>query len=181
MSEKMKVLVIGDSTAFELAKQGYQEDKYDIEFVGKKFRLRKTDYYDEVLCFHVLQLQAQNDVIDYLKNINRLMKVGGRITVMVPSVDWVADQLVFEQDPSPVSFFVLFGKDGDNRSGHNLRSLRRDMALSGFAVSHANEGYYQIILQGQDGIPVEVDAGQAIVVAKKRNEVEDAPYKTVKG
>lgn len=181
MSDKKNVLVLGGSAGYELAKQAYPEDQYNIDLANKKLVTRKTDHYDEVLLYHVLQLQAQNDVIDYLKKINRTMKVGAQITVMVPSVDWVVSELAFEKNPSPVCMFVLYGVDGEHKSGHNLRSLRRDMALAGFAVSYASEGYYQILIQGQDGIPGEVNAGQAIVIGVKRNEVDNAPYQATAG
>jgi hypothetical protein len=57
--------------------------------------------------------------------------------------------------------------------------LRRDFAIAGFAVTHATEGLYtmEVQMNGEFG---EIDAGQHVIIGYKRNEVDNATYKTLR-
>jgi hypothetical protein len=178
---RMNTLIIGGEAGIELYKMAYQDDDYT--HIGFKALPRNKDYFDQVICFHTLQLQGVREGVDYLKNIAKTMKVGATINLFVPSLEWAAEQIIYQESPSPLTLVQLYGgQQGANqwhKSGYTMRGLRRDFDLAGFSVTHASVGTYELLVASTDGRPVPLQADQHIIVAYKRSEKENEPFKKI--
>lgn len=100
-----------------------------------------------------------------LKNWYHVLKPGGELHLFVPSLEWVAREIMAE-DPSVLMLIHIFGPQSDEEgfwlSGFTMRRLRVDMDDVGFEVITAKVGYYSMIIGEQ-----EVQAEQHYVVGRK--------------
>lgn len=176
------ILVTGGKIGLEISKMAYPD--IEADYGGYNYKTRKRDYYDQVIDYHSLQLIPNRSTVDYLVKLRGSMVVGGFLNLFVPALEWAADQVVNEENPSPLTLIHLFGNqqgpNQDHKSGHTMRSLRRDLALAGFAVTHASVGAYTVMIKGPGGEPVEAEAGQHVLIAYKREEKDNAVYEEIR-
>ena len=94
-----------------------------------------------------------------------VLKPGGELHLFVPSLEWVAREILAE-DPSVLMLIHIFGPQNDEMgfwlSGFTMRRLRVDMEDVGFAVATAKVAYYSMMIGGKD-----VQAEQHYVVGRK--------------
>lgn len=177
----MNILVVGESAGLGLAQQAYPDEVIDYM---PKFQSRKRDYYDAVICFNDLVKVGIRETVDHLKNVGKVLKEEGSLTLFVPALEWVAEEL-YKENPSPVVQIVLYGNQKKSSeyhtSGYMMRGLRRDLALAGFAVTHASQGLYELQWQGPSGEIVSENVGQNILIAYKRKEKDNVPYTIPEG
>jgi predicted SAM-dependent methyltransferase len=139
----MRVLVIGEN-AIPFAREIWQEAEIETSTIepGKK----RTDY-DSLLAYMVLQRVPYRDVLKIIKGWVEVLKPGGELTVMVPSLEWAAVQ-VLSKERSPVLLVHLFGgQDNPERfhhSGFTMLDVRSLCSRAGVAVTHAATGEYTI-------------------------------------
>lgn len=143
----MKVLAIGDNGAHFARAVFGDEAQVDSSSLlpGKK----RTDY-DSVIGYMCLQQVPVSKVMDTVKAWVACLKQGGEFTIMVPSLEWAAVQVLIG-DPSRVTQVHLFGGDRVvHRSGFTMMDLRTVCQLAGIAVTHAATNTYTI-----DGVEAE--------------------------
>lgn len=121
--------------------------------------------YDVILAYQVLNRVSNAAVHNTLLNWRNALKMGGELHLFVPSLEWVAREILNEE-PSPLMLVHIFGVQNTEEnfwlSGHTMRRLRVDMPDAGFAVAAAKVGYYSMVIQGQ-----EFTAEQHYVVGRK--------------
>lgn len=98
---------------------------------------------DAVVSFHTLQQVSQTDVLPLLKTWNSYLKTGGRLTVLVPSLEWSARSIIVSS-VNPLVIPSIYGMKGENRTGFTLPVLRRFFEMADFAVTIARSGEYTI-------------------------------------
>ena len=136
----MKVLAIGDNAAHfarQVFPEGTEIDSSTL-LPGKK----RTDY-DSVLGYMCLQLVTPDQVLNTVKAWVAALKDGGELTVMVPSLEWAAVQILIG-DPSRATQAHLFGGESIHRSGFTMMDLRTVCQVAGVAVTHAATNTYTI-------------------------------------
>jgi hypothetical protein len=139
----MKVLAIGEN-ARELAQEIFPEAEVDTTplLPGKK----RTDY-DSVLSYMVLPRVSYRDVMKTTKAWVDALKPGGELTLMVPSLEWAAVQIL-TPERSPALAVHLYGEQGNpqrfHSSGFTMLDLRSLCSMVGIAVTHAATGEYMI-------------------------------------
>jgi len=118
-----------------------------------------------VFAYQALQRVSNAAVHNTLKNWRHVLKPGGELHLFVPSLEWVAREILNE-DPSVLTLVHIFGPQNDENtfwlSGYTMRRLRVDMEDVGFAVVTAKVGYYSMVIGGKD-----VEAEQHYVVGRK--------------
>lgn len=172
----MRVLAIGGNTALELAKQSYPE--YDIVEGELRPKARKNSFH-AIVSFHALQLIPNHEVLDYIKRYHSILIPNGNLALFVPALEWLCEEVLFNEDPSPMIYPHLWGNQhnprSEHKSAHTMRGLRRVLALANFGVTQARSGLYQSEFTGGDGLPVGLDAGQHVVLAYAK-EGESVPF-----
>jgi hypothetical protein len=129
----VKVLAIGEN-AKEFAKDVFPDDDVHTKSRGAKD-------FDAVLSYMCLQTVEASSAMNTVKAWVASLKDGGEFTMLVPSLEWAAVQIL-SKEKSPVIMAHLFGKD--NRSGYTMIDLRALCSMAGIAVTHAATGTYQI-------------------------------------
>jgi SAM-dependent methyltransferase len=136
--------------------------------------------YDHVLSAHTLQRFSYVDVPAIVRDWVRILKPGGSFVLIVPSLEWCAEQILSES-PSPATLPILFGTHADiekaNYCGFTMRALRKLLEDVGLRVNHARTGIFEY---GKEQV-VEVD--QHLVIGKKvgkdgESEEKSVPKKT---
>lgn len=92
---------------------------------------------DEIFCSHALEHVEPSRVPAILAEWFRVLKVGGRATILVPNLDWVAKRwLANPGDPTSIAYMFGLQRDqGDlHRNGWNAASLRKTLQDAGFKV-----------------------------------------------
>jgi len=109
--------------------------------------------YDKVFAYQALQRVSNAAVNTTLKNWFNVLKPGGELHLFVPSLEWVAREILAE-DPSVLMLVHIFGPQRDEEtfwlSGYTMRRLRVDMEDAGFHVTTAKVGYYSMVVGGKD-------------------------------
>ena len=117
--------------------------------------------YDHVLASHVLEHFPWFDTIAVLTNWRGLLKPQGRLHVVVPSLEWVAEQILAEHPSKAVLPHLHAGITTPwdvHLASFTMRHLRASFENAGFAVVRARTGDYPIRVgadsEGQDIIEV---------------------------
>lgn len=113
-----------------------------VDFSGDLSNLSRfgTDSYSEVYCAHVLQRQSQADVVDYLKDLHRILRPGGKLYLSVPDLDtlaWLLCSPLYTKADKFLFMRTLFGQQKD-LADFNLIGLNGDfvtdfLRLAGFS------------------------------------------------
>ena len=123
------------------------------------------DQYDKVFAYQALQRVSNAAVNSTLANWFNVLKPGGELHLFVPSLEWVAREILAEE-PSVLMLVHIFGPQADEEtfwlSGFTMRRLWVDMEDVGFAVTTAKVGYYSMVIGDKD-----VQAEQHYIVGRK--------------
>jgi predicted SAM-dependent methyltransferase len=139
----MKVLAIGEN-ARNLAQDIFPEAEVDTTplLPGK----RRTDY-DSVLSYMALPCVPYREVMKTARAWVDALKPGGELTLMVPSLEWAAVQIL-SPERSPALTLHLYGEQSNpqrfHSSGFTMLDLRSLCSMVGVAVTHASTGEYTI-------------------------------------
>lgn len=108
--------------------------------------------FDGVLASHVLEHFPYNDIQGVVDEWARLLKGGGQLHIVVPSLEWAARQILIE-DTSPALFPHMYGSQINeyqvHMSGFTMRLLRLKMAKADLMVQRARTGDYDISINGK--------------------------------
>lgn len=139
----MKVLAVGDG-AGNFARDVFEGA--DIETTTLLPGKKRTGY-DAVFSYMALQLVPYRDIMRTVKAWVEVLNTGGELTLMVPSLEWAAVQ-VLSKERSPALIVHLFGlQDKPGRfhaSAFTMMDLRSVCSKAGIAVTHAATGEYHI-------------------------------------
>lgn len=123
----------------------------DPDYLTNFWEIPHEEEFDALLASHVLQRAGWFEVPEVLEDWKGLLKPGGELHIIVPSLEWAAREILSE-NPSPALFPHLYGgqqnESNVHHSGFTMRYLRVRMAKSGFKVQRARTGGYEISVQG---------------------------------
>lgn len=126
--------------------------------------------FDGVLASHVLEHFSYWRTIEVLKSWGSLLKPGGELHILVPSLEWAARQILSEQ-PSPATISHLYAGQTTpwdvHLNGFTMRKLRQLFEHIGLNVRIARTAPYPI--RAADGNVYEAE--QHYVVAN--NEITE--------
>ncbi len=135
--------------------------------ITQPFPAEMAQSFDVVVASHVLEHLETLDVVPTLKNLRSLLKQGGLIFVIVPSLEWCARELL-KDSPSPVVLACIYGTGNStqaHRTGFTLSFLRSVLGMAGFRTRHANSEPFTVRLGEKD-----YQAVQNFVVAFRPKE-----------
>lgn len=140
-----------------------------MDITSDEFTQWDVEPFDLILMKHVLEHFTLNEIRNHiLPNIVRLLKDGGRFWVIVPSLEWVAEQITLEKD-LPYMFFHLYGNQQNewqlHKWGFTMPTLRMEIEGAGLAVVNARRGVYTIGYGGED-----YPAEELVVIGEKRGD-----------
>lgn len=144
----------------ERAKARYADHK-DIEWIDER---PEPGTLDLLVLDHVLQGLFFNQVGTVLDMYAQLLKPGGQLVVIVPSLEWACGEYVRQDDPGIAAFVSLYGTPEEpNRCGFNLLHLRSVIGQHpALDVAQANAEWYVAQVQGK-----QVRVLQNVVIAAK--------------
>lgn len=139
----MKVLAIGEN-AQNFAREIFPDAQVHTSTV-KPGKDRKE--YDSLLAYMCLHQVPYREAVETVKSWVNCLKKGGELTILVPSLEWAAVQIL-SKEKSPVLMVHLFGMQDKAEHYHSsaftMLDLRSLCSLSGVAVTHASTGVYNI-------------------------------------
>ena len=128
------------------------------------------DTYDAVVASHVLEHVEYRDATTALKEMRRVVKLGGEVHILVPSLEWAARQILGES-MSPVTIPHIYGLQTTpwqyHKAGFRLADLRDLMTSVGLRVVVARRAVYHVSGVDRDGKTVGYPAEQHYVVGRK--------------
>ena len=139
----MRVLAIGEN-AKDFAQEIFPEAEIDTAplLPGKK-----RGEYDSLLSYLALPRVPYRDIMRTVRAWVDALKPGGELTLMVPSLEWAAVQIL-SPERSPALAVHLYGdqgaRDRQHASGFTMLDLRSLCSMVGIAVTHASTGEYMI-------------------------------------
>lgn len=142
--------------AFYKDKKVYYGDAMDVDsYVKGKF--------DVVFASHVLEHMPWHATDVVLASWVRILNPGGAVHIMVPSLEWCAEEILSD-NPSKALLPVLFGGQfqagDDHLTGFTMRYLRARMEKAGLSVYRAVSGTKEIHIG--EGEVAETDQHYAI-------------------
>lgn len=138
----MKILLLGD--AEHAVGTIFPEDaQYSQDLKDGPFNIIYADM--------VLQHMFQDEAVDTMKLWRDHLVSNGELWVTVPSLEWAARELVFEDQPSQASLISIYGtRDKPNKVGFVLVWLRAAMENAGFITKKALQEKYIVSINGKD-------------------------------
>jgi predicted SAM-dependent methyltransferase len=126
--------------------------------------------YDLVTASHVLEHIPRLKVLPTIINLRNCLKDGGTLYIGVPSMEWVAGELLRER-PSNAVIHVIYGMDEpvyqQHRCGFTLMMLRHLVELAGMIPRRATQSGLKLVMDD-----TEYQTTQNIVVAMRNKEFE---------
>ncbi len=81
--------------------------------------------YDLIVLYNWLQTAEQPQVLKVLRYYTELLKDGGQMVVVVPSLDWAVNELALKNNPSIAAYVAIYGTPGEpHRCGFTMHFLR---------------------------------------------------------
>ncbi len=143
-----RVLALGVKAASNVAKSLFGED-VPVDYMDK---VPGRGKYDAIVSYHHLQRVSHRDTEDTLKEMQYRLKEGGELHLFVPSLEWVAREIL-KPNPHPMWKIHLFGNQYSDKQTHlngftmmELRNVIDDC----FNVTHATLGEYTTELNGEN-------------------------------
>lgn len=105
--------------------------------------------FDGVFLSHVLEHFPWRVVVPVLKNLREALKPDGEILVLVPSLEWAAQQILSDT-PSAGLQAHLYGAQTNewqfHRAGFTCVGLRQVLRIAGFIEEYVAQGAIEIVL-----------------------------------
>jgi predicted SAM-dependent methyltransferase len=140
--------------------------------IRNPFPEEHLNQYDLVTASHVLEHIPRLQVLPTVVNLRNCLKDGGTLYIGVPSMEWVAGELLREK-PSNAVIHVIYGMDEpvyqQHRCGFTLMMLRNIVELAGMVPRRATQTPLKIHMDGFD-----YQTTQNIVVAMRSMDFEKA-------
>jgi predicted SAM-dependent methyltransferase len=137
----------------------------------ERFPEECREAYDTVLMHHVLEHMPIAAVGKVLANVCAVLKPGGYLHLFVPSLEWVAEQVLYADRVSPALPQVIHGSERDEWHTHyssfTLPILRYLLGEAGLLVIRAERGEFIVESTDAQGQKEHYTCGQNYVVAMK--------------
>jgi predicted SAM-dependent methyltransferase len=147
--EEINILAVGGKDAASTAKALY--DGFDISLTTTDSGVPRRGLFDVVVSYHALQKVPYWDTVKEIEEYMVRLKPEGEIIILVPSLEWAAEQILSE-DPHPLIKYHLFGSKArgrPNKNGFTMRELRDACERGGIAATHAATGEYTVVYNGE--------------------------------
>jgi hypothetical protein len=109
--------------------------------------------FDIVFCSHMMEHMTRKEVLPAMRHICSAVKNHGEVYIIVPSLEWCAQQIIEHKDGLAVQGLIFGGERQDNnwdvhKSGWTLNALRRMMEICGLMVKRAFQSSIQVSVDG---------------------------------
>lgn len=135
--------------------------------------------FDLVFCSHVLEHIDRRDVIQTLRNVASGLKNLGELWIIVPSLDWLAKEILKHRDGTHVQG-LLYGAQRNewdyHRSAFTLNALRVIVEICGLMIRKAYQAPFTLMMDGK-----EWEAIQNIVIAARYDIPEEVAHDNAPG
>ncbi len=127
--------------------------------------------FDLVLASHVLEHVDRYKVVDTFRNVISAVKNLGEVWILVPSLEWAANEVINQRDGVQVQLSVFGGQKNPwdfHRCGFTLASLRQMVEICGLIVKKAYQSPFKV-WSGE----TQYDAIQNIVIGARYDVPSD--------
>lgn len=108
--------------------------------------------FDMIFASHVLEHFPWYDTLSILKEWRKGLKVGGQLHVLVPSLEWAAEQILSAHPSKAINGHLYAGcitQWDVHKAGFTMRILRTLFEHARLAVAMAESGPYPIAILGK--------------------------------
>jgi predicted SAM-dependent methyltransferase len=113
--------------------------------------------FDAVFASHVLEHIPYWEAHAALIEWGKVIKPGGELHIVVPSLEWAAEQILSEKPSKAIMPHLFAGLTTAwdvHLSGYTMRNLRSYMEIAGYRVIRARSGPYTLLV---DKVPHEAE------------------------
>jgi len=154
-----------------------------VDLTSEEFRALEVAPFDAIIMFHVLEHIPIGQVQSVGTKLASMLKDGGALYVTVPSIEWIAEEIIAESNNRAVPWALFGGQRDDwdfHKSGFTLPALRAWMTLSGLVVHTAARGKFNIILNDGEVYVAEQNYVVGVKVPKEQVFVRDVVEREIK-
>lgn len=131
--------------------------------------------FGHILASHVLEHLSRAAIVPALQHWMEYLAPGGTLHVLVPDLDWAAEQLCYLPPPPSLAVIAhIYGAQGSewdfHRSGFTALLLRGVLGAAGYLVTYLRLGPYGITFPDTE----RVEARQIYARAKRKEELHAA-------
>jgi len=104
--------------------------------------------YDIVHCSHMLEHVNRNKVMTTITNLAKMVKVGGELWVIVPSMEWAAREIISNRESVYVQMMLYGGQNSEydfHRVGFTLITLRQLLDAIGLVIRQAHQSIFSLV------------------------------------
>ncbi|NMC80189.1 MAG: methyltransferase domain-containing protein [Chloroflexi bacterium] len=126
--------------------------KPDIVNDAREMPKRLYNQFDHLLASHVLEHIPWWSTVEALKEWAKVVKPGGSVHVVVPSLEWAAREILSENPSKAVIPHLYAGVTTAwdvHLAGFTMRRLRAVFEAAGLSVTRARSGPYHINILGE--------------------------------
>jgi len=156
-----------------------KEAKPDIlHDITQPFPDELRNQFNIVYVSHILEHIEFTNVINTFRNVTGALKNMGEIWVVVPSMEWAANEIINQREGIHVQGAIYGGQNHPldyHRSGFTLRSLRQMVEICGLIVRKAYQSPYQITYKDR-----EYQCIQNVIVAMRVDTEENSPSEAIR-
>ena len=127
--------------------------------------------FDIVYISHVMEHIDRMKVIEVFKNVIQAVKDRGEVWVIVPSLEWAANEIINHREGIHVQMNIFGGQTYPldyHRCGFTLAGLRQMVELCGLFIRKAYQSPFGIVYNGN-----EYPSLQNVVIAIRVDEIEE--------
>lgn len=109
--------------------------------------------FDIVYASHVLEHIDRNKVVGVFRNIIKAARNLGEIWILVPSMEWAANEIINRREGIHVQMNIFGGQQNEfdyHRCGFTLAALRQLAEISGLIVRKAYQSPFTIVSEGRE-------------------------------
>lgn len=140
-----------------------------MDLTSDEFQAWGPEPFDLIWMSHVMEHLSYRDALAVARKLGALLSAGGQLHVKVPSLEWAAEQILWETNNPAVPFHIFGGQFNPwqfHKSGYTMTSLRQLVAAgAGLRVGAATREMFQIGVGGDT-----YDAEQLYVVGVRPAE-----------
>ncbi len=132
----------------------------------------KEGEYDMIVLDHLLQQAKRTQAPKIIEMYKKALKIGGELVVITPCLEWIAQQILTEDNLPLIVYLNLYGMDHEpHLSGFTLYWLRLLMESAGLHVKSAfaewyvarmNDAEYRVMQNVVIGTRIDEDPAEAI-------------------
>lgn len=124
-----------------------------VHDVTKELPQELYGQFDVVYMSHVLEHIDRLSVISTLSNVSKALKNYGELWVIVPSMEWAAQEIGNHRDGLHIQGMIWGGQNTEwdyHRCGFTLYALRQLFEILGLVVRKAYQSPFGIVMNGQE-------------------------------